>query len=218
MAAMRACRFGQRGVLVLVLGVLGLAPLAQAGVGDAPTMDFKRCQHYLDPCSEPIVIAAEERFVRVELVGMSWKHGFCNELDYIPFANESQGTQVCGRESPLPDEGDAIRIESLGRYHFDHGRGPRATDIDGALSPEVDHVVASFNRNHKPQKQRALVAQVNGDLQQDLEQPDPFGYFVLTVRGKPPWGTFRFIAYDSGGAVLDKINMCGGGFTPPCPY
>lgn len=81
----------------------------------------------------------------------------------------------------------------------------RNTQIGGLVDPEVARVRVSFHRKGRRHRShvRALVAKVDGDLQQKLKQPGPFGYFNVKVRGLVPFKTFRAQAFDANGNLID---------------
>ena len=84
----------------------------------------------------------------------------------------------------------------------------RATSIGGRIAPEVAAVRLYFHRKKSSRQDHAvaLVAQVNGGLQQRLKQPAPFGFFYAKVRGLVPFGAFKIQALDASGNVVETAG------------
>jgi hypothetical protein len=83
-------------------------------------------------------------------------------------------------------------------------RSARATAVGGRISPEVAAVQLYFRRpgSKKRFHVKAILGQVDGDLQQRLKQPAPFGFFYAKVRGALRLATFHAQALDAAGNVI----------------
>ena len=84
--------------------------------------------------------------------------------------------------------------------------GDKATQITGGLVPEVARVRVKYRRNGLPKQKEAAVAQVDGELLEQLQEPRPFGLFELTMRGCIR-SRFRLAAFDAGGEKLDRLRL-----------
>jgi hypothetical protein len=80
----------------------------------------------------------------------------------------------------------------------------RATEVGGRISLRVSAVRLYFRRpgSKKPHRVNAVVAQVDGDLQQRLGQPVPFGFFYAKVHGVVGFGEFHAQALDAEGKIV----------------
>jgi hypothetical protein len=139
-----------------------------------------------------------------ELVAYGWKQpsdslpaDFCIWVGRPPDVNEF-GT--CA--SALSGTTGAIAIDM--QIQAIAPKAARATTIGGRIAPEVAAVRLYFRRRNGAKRHRvdALVAQVNGDLQRRLKQPNPFGFFYVQVRGLVPFKSFKAQALDPSGNVI----------------
>jgi len=80
----------------------------------------------------------------------------------------------------------------------------RFTAIGGRITPGVAAVRLYFHRSGSGRRLKvdALVSQVAGDLQRQLKQPAPFGFFYAKVRGLIRFSAFKAQALDSSGNVI----------------
>ncbi len=177
---------------------LSAGAMAMAAVGGEPTVHFNRCDRDLRPCSDPIILGESEDFDgRAEFIGHSSSSGLCLWLDTIR-ARSASGYGWCG-DSPLPPEGEAIWAGSYGTETF---YGHRITKVDAALVPEVAAVEVTYRRNGLHKAKDAAVFQVDDGLLDAIDEPEPFGFAELPVRGCIPGRSFRMTAFDSDGDVL----------------
>lgn len=95
-----------------------------------------------------------------------------------------------------------MRIQTLGPVPG------RATAIGGRISPDVAAVRLYFHRSgsKKRHQVKAIVAQVDQDLQRRLEQPVPFGFFYAKVHGLVGFGEFHVQALDVEGRVIGTVG------------
>jgi len=196
---------GRRATAGAVLAGIALAVGAQASapVGGPPTFDFNRCDSFLRPCDDPIVVGKARHFIGpVEVVGMHFEGhggGLCMFFDSIRLHG---GFGYCGGP-PRPPDGKGLTFGSLGTTEF---RKRPITQIDGSLVPEVAKVRASYRREGEMKNRRAAVVQVAGELQEYLQEPETFGVYELTVRGCIPPRRFRITALDSSGQILGRVR------------
>jgi len=148
----------------------------------------------------------------VEIVAYGWRppedalsegKEYCVWIEYPPDDIE-YGTCASPLE-PLEGSG-AIQVDS--EVQLLTPKRLRWTNIGGRLTPDVATVRVFFHR-HGSEKRfhlKATVAQVGGRLQQRLDQPAPFGYFNVKVRGLVPFRSFRVQALDAGGQVIGSAH------------
>ena len=151
----------------------------------------------------------------VEIVAYGWlapANSLGSEGSFLPrqsycvwIENPPESPDFGSCDSPLTTT-RAVQVVSetqgLGKPRF------RYTDITGPLTPEVASVRVSFHRrgSGRTRHVKATVAQVSGQLQEKLRQPEPFGYFDARVRGLVPWRFFRVKAFDAAGNVIGSAR------------
>jgi hypothetical protein len=181
--------------------ISGGVAFAGGGIGGPPTLDFDRCFRDIAPCGDPVVLGKARHFNgRVEFVGMHSSIGLCLFFDNL---RVGFGFGTCGGGAPLP-RGD--RAMSPGIRAWSAFRGDKETQITGGLVPEVARVRAKYRRDGVPKQKEAAVAQVDGELLEQLQEPRPFGIFELPMRGCIR-SRFRLAAFDSGGQKLDTMRL-----------
>lgn len=179
---------------------MGLVPIpvaaAQAPVGGPPTSDYPRCDRIIRPCGDPIVIGAgTTAFGPIEVVAYTARLGLCVDVD-MRFGS-SGGCPATRPRSPVDPDGVS---GSFSR----HGGG--YTQLTGTTRPEVAAVRARYLHRGRWHTAGALIARIEGDLQERLGQPKPFGYFVLTVAGCVEAHRFRVTALAADGTVLQRTR------------
>lgn len=83
-----------------------------------------------------------------------------------------------------------------------------ATYIGGLVSPDVASVRISLRRPGSTRLFHAkpILGRVEGDLQQRLRQPDPFGFYYAQVRGLIKFRHVRAEAIDAAGNVIGTFG------------
>jgi hypothetical protein len=211
------------GVAAASAGIAAAAGFALGGgsVGGPPTIEFNRCDRFLRPCDPPIVLGRPRHFVGpVEIIGMHYEGhggGLCLFID-IPRRGSGHGG--CGLGSPLPagdrwiDQTGSIVIPERRRY---------ISQFNGGLSPDVTRVQARYWRHGKLQHRKAAVVQVDGELLEKIEEPEPFGIFELTVRGCLSQKRVQFLAFNGKGDPPQRARAftvpgrCRRGVNAPSP-
>lgn len=149
----------------------------------------------------------------VQLVAYGWEpyddslpNGFCVGIEILRLREKELG--LCG--SVLSQEkGNQIAID------LESGVvGPkpaRTTTVGGRISPDVAAVRIYFHRvgSRKRHRVDAIVGQVDGNLQQRLKQPAPFGFFYAKVHGQARFKALYAQALDTDGKVIGRAH----GFT-----
>ena len=200
-----------RGTITLLILLLGACTLNAAAVGASekgqiggpptiklgPPVEGKR--------TSPALVIGRGSTAEgpAEIVAYGWK----SEADSAPDA-------FCVWAEQLPDQvlfgtcGIApFRAGSIGmemKIQTVQPRSARATYIGGVISPDVASVRISFRRpgSSKRFKVKPILGQVNGDLQQRLRQPAPFGFYYAQVKGLVKFRHVRVEALDAEGAVI----------------
>jgi hypothetical protein len=191
-------------VRAAVAAGLGATALA-AGVADArseiggpPTLDLKRCDRFVGPCSDPIVLGkAKHAVARVEIVGFQSRIGLCVEIDTIPFG----GSGSCPAGG-VPSDGSAVSIYG---YSVSFGHKP-FTQLVGQVRTDVARVRVTYRRNGELKRRRAGVAQVDGELLEAIREEEPFGVVEATLQGCVANKRLRFTAFDEEGDVLETAR------------
>lgn len=188
------------GALIIALATVSGMAYADGEVGGPPTSDFDRCSRELKPCGDPVVIGVGRHFNGpVEIVAFQSSLGLCIEVDVL--REGASGT--CPGEIH-PPRGKAI---SAGGFSISLSRRSASTQVVGAVTPAVAAVRVRYRRQGRPKRATGLVAHVEGELQQRLEEEAPFAVFEATVRGCVPVERLRLAALDADGAVLGKKRL-----------
>ncbi len=169
-------------------------------MGGPPTLDFDRCDRFLKPCGEPVVIGAGRHFNGgVEIVAFQSRQGLCIGVDLL----RSGSFSSCPGQIH-PAEGEVV---SAGAFGLSSSRRSSFTQVVGAVAPEVASLRVRYRREGEPKSAKAVVAQVAGELQQRLEEEAPFAVFEITVRGCLPLERLRFSAFDAAGALVGRERL-----------
>jgi hypothetical protein len=188
--------FGPAGAGLLAVLAIGTAA---AEIGGPPTADFQHCDRLLRPCGQPVVIGEGRTFAGpVEIVAFTSSAGLCIEIDVVRIS----GTGHC--PGPIhPRVGNAISSSGTG---VSFGK-PRYTEVVGAVVPGTATVRVNYRRNGQTKQAAGIVAQVDGELQQRLQEPAPFGVFYAMVRGCVAAKRIRLAALDASGTVLGRTRV-----------
>jgi hypothetical protein len=188
-------------VLLALASVTSTADaFAAAEIGGPPTNDFNRCYRDLRPCGDPLVIGTGHRFFgSVEIIAMQSRLGLCLEVDVV----DEGGSSTCpGEVRPRDQKAVEMTMSS-----FASGRGESYTELIGPVVPEAAAVRVRYRRAGNPRAVDAILARVDGELQQRLEEPEPFAIFEAGVRGCLLDKRFRLAALDPAGAVIGRDRV-----------
>lgn len=157
----------------------------------------------------------------VEIAGAGWSApkyfespGGGQLCVWIEYLAESWTSSTCGPVAQTASGKETVYIES-----FSESMGtnrPREAEFTGSLSPGVASVRVSFRRNGSRRifQTSAVVAPVSGELQKSLDQPAPFGYFVIKVRGQLVARSLRIRALDKEGHLVGTSDNGSWEFLP----
>lgn len=201
---------GAVGLCVLALVAGALARTGPGQIGGPPTRPVDPPPEERQSSPARIVGVGRDYSGWVEIVAYgtegepespSQGDGFCVWLEYGKFRFPSFGSCLAAGpiERTIAIE-DTTQLISPKRFRF--------SEFAGALSPDVARVVVEYRRNGngKTYRTQATVAQVSGTLQNELDQPAPFGYFAAKVRGLIRTKDARALAYNSAGDLIGSTR------------
>lgn len=157
----------------------------------------------------------------VEIAGAGWSAPKYFETPgggqfcvWVEFLAELSTSSMCGPVAQIASGKETVYFES-----FREGmgtNGPREVELTGSLVPDVASVQVSFRRRGNPRifQTSAVVAFISGELQKSLEQPSPFGYFVIRVRGQFIASSLRIRALDKEGHFVGASDDGSWEFIP----
>jgi hypothetical protein len=182
-------------------------PTDPAPVGGPPTLDFKRCDRLLRPCGDPVVIGSGQSGLGpVEVVAFTTRLGLCIDVD---MTNASGGG--------CPNDPPPSPVKVVGTAGGFDSQNGAYTQLEGTTTPEVTEVQARFRRRGTWHTSEGLIARIEGELQSRLEQPSPFGFFVVTVPGCIEAERFHVTARAADGSVLERTRGPSfAGLPDPC--
>jgi hypothetical protein len=199
--------------LALVVAISAAAGAVKKGtVGEAPT-------HPIGPPDEGtrnspcrVILAGKTYLGRVEVDAYGWNPPAefeTGEADAL-WADVEFGSPVAGwsyASSFVPEHiHRPVTIEAL--FWQDRPKSQRSTFVGGALEPGVGRVLLSYPRPNGKGTVRsdAVVSQVSGQLQQELHQSVPFGYFFARLPGIVQGKELQATAYGAHGQKLGSIG------------
>jgi hypothetical protein len=157
----------------------------------------------------------------VEIAGAGWSAPRYFETPgggqlcvWIEYLAEKSTSSRCGPVAQTASGEETVYIES-----FSEGMGtnrPREAEFTGSLSSGVASVRVSFHRHGSRRvfHTNAVVALVSGGLRKSLQQPAPFGYFVIKVRGQLIARSLRIQAFDKEGHYVGASDDDSWEFLP----
>lgn len=196
-------------LFVTVLALVSLRAVAVASqgtgeVGGPPTIALGPPDEGTQASPALVIGAGSVLNRRVELVAYAWKPPADSfEGDFCIWAEQPPEEIEFGTcATALGAESKAVAVDM--QIQQISPRHARSTTIGGRIAPEVAAVRLYFHRPSSKKRHRVdgLVSQVDGDLQQRLKQPAPFGFFYARVRGLVRFSAFKVQALDSSGNVL----------------
>jgi hypothetical protein len=187
-----------RGTIAVGISVLALLVStagAVAGIGDKPTGSRIKCDRFIEPCSQRVVLAEGDLFDGpFELIGFTSKYGLCMGFDHF---RESGWSLSCGPARPGARNHVAQKSLSVLK-----GRVGTLTDITGLVDPAAAQVRIDLERLGHARQRVVPVAPIAGELQQKLELRRPTAVFSTTWRKCIPSRSMRFTALDAAGAPI----------------
>jgi hypothetical protein len=193
-----------------VLAAAALASPGKGQVGGPPTIN-------LGPPDEgrqtsPELVIGRGRTVEgpAEIVAYGWEEeSDSSPADFCVWVEQLPGEVLFGACEVAPWRAGSIglemKIQRLGP------KSTRATFVGGLVSPDVVAVRVSFRRPGSNRRFHAtpVIGRVQGDLQQRLDQPAPFGFYYAQVSGLVPFRHMRVEALDAEGKVIGKFGRFG---------
>jgi len=154
MGRVRRSLLGLSLVAASLFAVVGVANADRAPVGGPPTIKANRCDDFIRPCGDPLVLGTVRTYFDgpVEVVGMSSGPGPCAYFDNL---RHGAGAGYCSR-SLIPD--DSKQIEPSMALQPTR----RSTEITGELTGEVNRVQVTFRKKGSVRKREAHI--VNCDV------------------------------------------------------
>lgn len=198
-------------VLTAAISTATAAASQRGQVGGPPTIALGPPDEGKRTTPDLVIARGKTPVGTAELVAYGWlaprdslpqapRKQICIWVEHLP---KEISPGMCG---PLldPRGGQKIaiddQIQGLGRP------AQRFTEIGGRLTPDVASVRISYRRKGQASAGKAVVAQVAGELQRQLRQPTPFGFFDLRMSGQIPRRSIRVQAYDDAGNVLETVG------------
>jgi hypothetical protein len=157
----------------------------------------------------------------VEIAGAGWSAPKYFETPgdgqlcvWVEYLAERSMSSTCGPVAQTASGKETVNIES-----FREGMGtgvPREAELTGSLAPGVASAQVSFRRHGSRRvfHAKAVVAVVDGALRERLEQPAPFGYFAVKVRGQFVARSLRIRAFDKDGHFVGASDDGSWDFLP----
>lgn len=157
----------------------------------------------------------------VEIAGAGWSAPRHYEAPvdgqlcvWIEYLAERSTSSTCGPVAQTASGKETVYIES---FREDAGTGtPREAELTGSLAPGVASAQVSFRRHgsRRTSHVKAVVAVVDGALQERLKQPAPFGYFAIKLRGQITASSLRIRAFDEAGNFVGVSDAGSWEFLP----
>jgi hypothetical protein len=131
--------------------------------------------------------------------GARYRDQLCTSIEHVPGEIDFGS---CASVAQMAEEDRPIRIE-LSMQQLSP-KAERRTEIGGMLAPAVASVEVRFHRRGQSKRYSvsATVARPYSELQEELKQPGPFGYFVSQLKGLVGLGAIRVLAFDESGNLL----------------
>jgi len=142
-----------------------------------------------------------------EIVAYGWEEEEDSPpADFCVWAEQLPDQVLFGACKTAPSQAGAIGMEM--KIQALKPRSTQATYIGGLVSPDVRSVRITFRRPGSARLFHAhpILGRVQGDLQQRLRQPDPFGFYYTQVRGLIKFRHVRAEALDAEGKVIGTFN------------
>jgi hypothetical protein len=177
----------------LCLLAVGASPVWASEIGGPPTLDVNRCDDFIDPCGEPLVLGVSRHpgIGPVEVVGMAWAEGPCVYFDSLAPRSGAGYCTGSARPSGFIEASLILRPTR------------RSTEIAGELDPAVAAVRVRFRRRGEVRRRQAAVVNVPPDLAEFVgEASGAFSVYELTVKGCIPGRRFKAIAINDAGQRL----------------
>jgi hypothetical protein len=185
----------------------------QGGVGGRPTMRLPEPE--IGKKITPALVLGRGSLAgdKFELAAAGWRPPGETEdpkkIELCVWIENLSGRAVsssCGAVAQL-----AMKIKSMCVQHFTESifsAKSRMTEIDGLLSENAQHMKVTFSRPGSRHRfhLHLLVADVGGDLQNELKQSNSFGYFVARVHGRIQTKSFEAHVWGGSGDLLGTTN------------
>lgn len=203
-----------RALQVAIWTCLATAGVAFAApVGGEPTLQFDRCDRFIAPCGDPVVVG-KARFYdgRYEWVAMDVADGICFYTEVINRFSGS-GSGGCGPKV-RPPGGKPLGAGWHGPGSGPGAHGPKATHIGGPARLGVARIRLTVRKGGERRRYRGTIIRVDGDLLEKIGEQQPFAYWGRSIAGCVPSKRIRVRAYDSAGALLGaerppQVPGCG---------
>lgn len=191
-------------LLALALCVASASASMASEIGEAPTLDFNRCDKFIAPCGEPTVVGKKRFFDgRYEWVLMTARDGICFFTEKSTrFAGSGSGG--CGPHL-RPSRGDSLNVGSMGPDRGRGSKGKKATHLGGPASLDVATVRVIVRKRGQRRTHDATLIRVVDEFAEELGV-EPFAYWGQSLHGCADPRRVRVKALDSGGRTIDKAR------------